>query len=378
MTETAGSDGLPPDPSHMRRALELAEEGWGRVSPNPLVGAVVVRGSRVVGEGYHAELGAPHAEVVALRQAGDAARDATLYVTLEPCAHHGRTPPCTEAILAAGVRRVVLAARDPSKEARGGTATLRAAGVLVEEGLLEDEALRLNAPFFWSHRTGRPFVALKLAVSLDGGVAAAAGRRTEISGREARAEAMRLRAGSDAILVGSGTARVDDPLLTVRERAVPRTPPLRVILDTEARTGPDSRLARTVNRAPLLIVTARNAAAERIRALEEAGAEIVALPAGPGGLDPEEVLEALWERGVRSVLCEGGARVAATLLARDHVQRLHLFVSPVWLGPGHVPAFDGLAARAAGWRGVGARVAGRDVLATWESERAWSRMKGDD
>ncbi len=210
----------------MRRALELAARGWGRVAPNPLVGAVVARGGEVVGEGWHTGYGRPHAEVEALRVAGEAARGATLYVTLEPCAHHGKTPPCTDAILAAGVRRVVFAASDPNPRAAGGCAVLETAGVEVERGVEMRAALDLNAPFFHGIAgPERPWTELKLAVSLDGRVADRDGRSAWITGEEARAEVHRMRAGFGAVAVGIGTALADDPRLTVRGAVEPRVPP---------------------------------------------------------------------------------------------------------------------------------------------------------
>ncbi len=260
----------------MRRALDLAREGWGKTAPNPMVGAVLVRDGVVVGEGYHAQFGAAHAEVAALQAAGEGARGATLYVTLEPCAHHGKTPPCADAIAAAGVIRVVIAASDPNPDAAGGADRLRARGVAVEFGEGEAGARELNAPFF--HRFAhpeRPFVTLKMAVSIDGAIAAAdRSTTTHLTGPESRREVHRLRAGHEAIAVGIGTVLADDPALTVRDWAPPRVPPTRVVFDSALRTPPDSLLARTAAEAPVLVV-ARDRPPER-----------AARPRTPGGVDP--------------------------------------------------------------------------------------------
>ncbi|MDE3152542.1 MAG: bifunctional diaminohydroxyphosphoribosylaminopyrimidine deaminase/5-amino-6-(5-phosphoribosylamino)uracil reductase RibD [Gemmatimonadota bacterium] len=348
----------------MRRALELAREGWGQTAPNPMVGAVVVRDGTVVGEGFHARFGGPHAEVAALAAAGERARGAELYVTLEPCAHHGKTPPCVDAILAAGVSRVAIAARDPNPEAAGGVERLRAGGVTVDIGDGEREARELNAPFF--HRfanAGRPFVTLKLAVSIDSAIAAAdRSTTTHLTGPESRREVHRLRAGHDAIAVGVGTVLADDPQLTVRHWAPPRVPLTRVVFDTHLRTPVDSYLVRTAAEAPVLLVSGRPDAT-RARALERAGAVVV----GAGGL--AEGLRALADRGVRALLVEGGAQVAGSFLANALVDRLIIFRAPVVLGQGalnafaHVPPAD--VARLARLPVLEQRVFGDDVMTTY-------------
>src|SRR5688572_23259909 len=225
---TAERPGAVRDVTHMRRALSLAHRGWGRTAPNPMVGAVVVRGDTVVGEGFHAEYGGPHAEVVALREAGERARGATVYVTLEPCAHHGKTPPCADALIAAGVARVVIAVNDPNPTARGGAARLRAAGIEVVAGVEREAACELNAPFFNALVSRRPWVTLKLALSREGAIAPASRATHWLTGPEARAELHRLRAGFDAIAVGLGTVIADDPALTARGVPAPRVPPARV------------------------------------------------------------------------------------------------------------------------------------------------------
>jgi diaminohydroxyphosphoribosylaminopyrimidine deaminase/5-amino-6-(5-phosphoribosylamino)uracil reductase len=352
----------------MRRALALAARGWGRVAPNPLVGAVVVRDEEVVGEGYHAEYGQPHAEVEALRAAGERARGATVYVTLEPCAHQGKTPPCTGALLAAGVRRVVFAASDPNPKAAGGGEVLQRAGVEVLRGICEPEALDQNAPFFHAHtRPERPWVALKLALSLDGRIADREGRSAWITGEEARAEVHRMRAGFDAVAVGIGTALADDPRLTVRRSAVPRIPPARVVFDRALRLPPEGRLARTAREVPVLVVASPEAPPERREALERLG--VRALPAA-GTL--EEGLGALREAGITSVFCEGGARLAGALLEAGVVDRLHLFYAPLFLGGKGVSPFAALSSPpvevARRWRRLETRAFGPDTLITLARE----------
>src|SRR6187551_1305855 len=245
MTEARSA--APDDGAWMRRALALAERGWGQTAPNPMVGAVVVRDSAVVGEGWHAHYGGPHAEVEALRAAGEHARGATLYVSLEPCNHFGKTPPCTDAILAAGVHRVVAACADPSPVARGGADRLREAGLEVTLGLEEAAARELNAAFFHALSSDRPFVQLKLALSLDGALADHSRQPGWLTGELARREVHRMRAGSDAVAVGIGTVLADDPELTVRHASPPRVAPIRVVFDTSARLPRTSKLAQTAS-----------------------------------------------------------------------------------------------------------------------------------
>lgn len=369
-----GTEPTAADRAQMARALELAERGWGRVHPNPLVGAVVVRDGAVVGEGYHAEYGGPHAEVVALREAGDRARGATLYVTLEPCAHHGKTPPCTDAILEAGVRRVVIAAGDPSPDAGGGAARLRAAGIEVVEGVERERARSQNAAFFHAVERGSPYVVLKYALSLDARLSEAPGRPTAVTGAAALRETHRLRAGYDAILVGIGTVLADDPLLTVRGAVVPRVPPVRIILDTQARLPLESRLVRSVDETPVWVVCRDTAPVARRNTLEAAGVRILEVgSAGPGGsgLDPGAVLDRLRAERIRSVFCEGGGRVGAALLAGDHVERLTLFYAPRLFGDGGVPAFPARfgTGPAAGWRRRRVAVFGEDTLIEFDRSR---------
>lgn len=349
-----------PDHVFLRRALQLAERGWGQVHPNPLVGAVVVREGRVVGEGWHAVLGAPHAEAMALAAAGEAARGATLYVTLEPCTHHGRTPPCTEAILAAGVARVVCAIPDPNPEAGGGIARLRAAGVAVEAGGLADQARRLNWRFLhrFAGRT-RPFVAVKLAVSMDGCVADAAGRSQWLSGEMARDWVHRERAAYAAVAVGAATAIRDDARLTVRGAVVPRVAPHRVIFDRSGQLPASHGILATAGDVPVVVVRGHDAPDLPGRP----GVTVLRADALP------EALDALGGMGLDAVLVEGGGRLAGALLGAGLVDRVYQVQCPLWLGQGRL-AWPGLGAPAlAGaprWHTVARRRLGDDTLLVLE------------
>jgi diaminohydroxyphosphoribosylaminopyrimidine deaminase / 5-amino-6-(5-phosphoribosylamino)uracil reductase len=326
------------DVHYMRRALELAEQGWGQTAPNPMVGAVVVRDGdgygSVVGEGFHARYGEAHAEVNALHAAGERARGATLYVSLEPCAHVGKTPPCTGAIIAAGISRVVAAVRDPSPIARGGFETLRAAGIVADAGVERDRALELNAPFFNAHASGRPWVTLKLAVSADGAIADLSGTQRWITGPESRAEVHRMRANADAVAVGVGTVLGDDPSLTVRDAPAPRVAPRRVIFDSRLRTPAAANVVRTALEVPTLFVASPDAPASSRATLERAGAEVIVAN------DLAEALVALRSHGIRALFSEGGARLAGSLLAAGLVDRLAIFQSQMLIGRDRLGAFE--------------------------------------
>jgi diaminohydroxyphosphoribosylaminopyrimidine deaminase/5-amino-6-(5-phosphoribosylamino)uracil reductase len=344
----------------MARALELAWRGWGRVAPNPMVGAVVLRDGETLGEGWHAEFGQRHAEPIALDMAGAGARGATLVVTLEPCAHQGKQPPCVDAVLAVGVRRVVVALADPNPRAQGGAARLREAGVEVECGLLAAEAAAQNAAFVAAHREpARPFVALKLATSLDGRIADRAGRSRWISGPDARDWVQWLRAGFDALAVGGGTVRADDPSLTVRGILQPRRAPLRVVLTRRAELPTTLVLVRTARDVPTLVF-ATDGAGPGAEALGKAGVEVAE------ARDLAGALGALRAREVGSVLVEGGGRLAGALLDAGLVDRLYWVQSPVWLGEDGVPAVAGHRslplAEAPRWRIVERRALGEDTL----------------
>jgi diaminohydroxyphosphoribosylaminopyrimidine deaminase/5-amino-6-(5-phosphoribosylamino)uracil reductase len=303
-----------------------------------MVGAVVVRDGKAVGEGAHERFGEAHAEIKALEQAGADARGADVFVTLEPCKHHGKTPPCVDALVAAGVRRVVAASRDPGGESAGGGERLRAAGIIVEFGLEEPDARELNAPFFFAAaQAERPWVTLKLAVSVDGAIADPSRTRRWLSGEEARRYVHRLRAQSDAVAVGIGTALADDPQLSVRHGRRPRVAPLRVVFDHAARLPLGSRLAKTARRVPTLVFAAR--------ATEAPGMELAKLGVQVVGVgDLREALQVLCRRGVQSLLIEGGAGLGGAMLAAGMVDRLIIFHSPVLLGAGALPAFGGEAA----------------------------------
>lgn len=359
------------DRGYMRRALTLADRGRGRVAPNPLVGAVAVRDGAVVGEGWHAAHGEEHAEVRALREAGERAKGATLYVTLEPCRHHGKTPPCTRAIVDAGVSRVVVACRDPHPAAGGGLEELRDAGLEVEAGVEGRAAASQNAAFLWGVARERPFVTLKLALSLDARIAAREGERTAVTGEEALRYAHRLRAGHDAVLVGRRTVEVDDPRLTVRHGPEPWRPSIRVVLDSRLRTPPDAGLVRTADRVPTWIVSAPDPGESRARPLREAGVRLFEAERDRGGdeVAPGAVLEILADEGVGSVLVEGGGRVAASFLRSGCVERAELLYAPVLFGPSGVGAFPGLDALPGEWSPASARTLGRDVLVRLESKR---------
>ena len=323
----------------MRRALEHARRGLGRTTPNPVVGACIVSDEGVVlGQGAHERAGEPHAEVNALEEAGGFARGATLYCTLEPCAHTGKTGPCTDRIIAAGIRRVVAAMEDPFPLVGGrGFATLRAHGIEVETGVGYDAAVRLNQPFLTTTRMGRPFVIMKAATSLDGRIAAGPGRRTQLTSARALTHAQYVRAQVDAVAVGSETILVDDPLLTARE--VYRERPLtRVVLDRRLRTPATARLLSTLSAGPVIILTApdsaRSARAERLRC-----AGVSVLPIEQAGL--AGALSVLPGLDVQSLVLEGGARVQRAAWDEGVVDYVHLYLAPVWLGEEGVPLLEG-------------------------------------
>ena len=324
----------------MRRALFVAERGVGRTAPNPVVGACVVTDAGiVVGQGAHERAGEPHAEVHALNAAGERASGATLYCTLEPCVHTGRTGPCTERILAAGIRRVVAAVEDPDPRVSGrGLARLRERGVEVISGVERDAAVRLNLPFFTVKRCGRPFVILKAATSLDGCIAARAAARTFLTSAAANRRAHRVRARVDAIAVGAGTVLADDPLLTSRE--IYRERPLaRVVFDRRLRTPAHARLFSTLPAGPVIILTSQEALAgegDRARNLESAGATLV--PVAEPGL--AAMLRRLVSFDIQSVLLEGGAGVHAAAWDEGVVDSVHLYVTPRVIGSGGVPLLE--------------------------------------
>jgi diaminohydroxyphosphoribosylaminopyrimidine deaminase/5-amino-6-(5-phosphoribosylamino)uracil reductase len=324
------------DADYMRRALVLAQQGWGQTAPNPMVGAVVVKDRAVVGEGYHTGFGEPHAEAVALKAAGDRARGSIMYVTLEPCNHFGKTPPCTEAILQARVKRVVIAAADPTALAGGGARHLADYGVQVDFGVEEAAALELNAPFFFAAANpGRPWVTLKLALSSNGKMNDPSGERRWISNEISRKEVQRIRANVDAIAVGLGTVRADDPQLTARGSVRPRVAPMRVIFDRNAETPLEAIVVRTAKETPTVIF-AHHPPVTRLAALHNAGVDVFEAE------DLPAALEALRGFEVQHLLVEGGARIAREFLRQGLVDRLVIFQSPVTLGASGLSPLDGL------------------------------------
>ena len=355
----------------------LGRRALGRAWPNPGVGAVVVRPGRdgapgqVVGRGWTADGGRPHAETVALARAGAAARGATLYVTLEPCSHYGKTPPCADAVIAAGITRVVACLTDPDARVSGrGFARLREAGIAVETGLMADEAERELAGYLSKRRLGRPFVTVKLATSLDGRIATRTGHSKWITGEAARARAHQLRAAHDAILVGAGTAQADDPLLTVRLPGMPGEQwrqPIRVVLAASADLDPASALARSVDLGPVLVMHAPDAPSARLQALAALGVALEAVARGADGrLEPRAALATLADRGAGSVLVEGGAAIAASFLKAGLVDRLAWFRAPIAIGGDGLPALSALGldmvTEAGHWSSLSVERLGPDVL----------------
>jgi diaminohydroxyphosphoribosylaminopyrimidine deaminase/5-amino-6-(5-phosphoribosylamino)uracil reductase len=372
VTESGSSEPEVTERRAMRRALELAVQGWGRVSTNPLVGAVLLRDGRVVGEGWHAEWGGPHAEAVALAACDDPA-GTTCVVTLEPCAHEGKTPACSTALIDAAVARVVYAVGDPNPEAGGGAARLREAGVEVERGPLGAEAAALNAAFICAHRhPKRPYVALKLATSMDGFLADREGRSQWISGPEAREWVHWLRAGFDAIGVGRRTALADDPLLTVRGSVTPLRPPTRIVFGRSAELPENLKLMQTLDEVPVVLVAAEPGAEPTPSFRDE--------PLPPFSMTAPDRLTApdlpaafrlLRERAVTSLLVEGGGTLAGLLLDAGLVDRLYWIQAPVRLGGG-VPAFGDTAPQPLGgaerWTVTERRSLGPDTLLVMDRE----------
>jgi diaminohydroxyphosphoribosylaminopyrimidine deaminase / 5-amino-6-(5-phosphoribosylamino)uracil reductase len=326
----------------MDLARLLAERGRYTVTPNPLVGAVVARDGTAISEGWHARAGGDHAEVIALRDAGDAARGATLYVTMEPCNHHGRTPPCTDAVLRSGISRVVVGHLDPDPRMRGKSVEiLRKAGVEVE--VLDDPAYeQQNEQFMHFMRTGRPFVHLKLAATLDGRIAAAGGDSRWVTGEEARLRARELRAEAGAVLVGVGTVHTDDPILTARGLRVAPPRITRVVLDPRLTIRSDSRLASTASEAPMLVFCYERALDGREKELEALGVEVVGARRSSEGLDLLYVLEELGRREIRGVLVEGGGETAAHFVRRRLADKITLFYAPKLVGSEGVPMIGAL------------------------------------
>ncbi len=331
-------DWTKADRKHMQRALTLAARGQGCVEPNPMVGCVIVKRGKVVGEGYHRRFGGPHAERNALREVGGEARGATIYVTLEPCSHVGKTPPCADALVRAGVRRVVAAVRDPNPLVAGrGLRKLRTAGIRVDVGLLRGEASRLLAPFVTVHRQGRPYVILKWAQSIDGKIATRTGDSRWITSRASRRAAHALRARVDVIVVGIGTVLADDPALTARHIR-PRRTATRIILDKSLRTPLSATVVTTARQTPTLIVAAdatrkeQSALAARRRRLEKAGCEVIAIASDRRGVNLQDLLGLLRQREMTNLLVEGGGRVIGSFLDEGLADEAAVFVAPTLIG----------------------------------------------
>lgn len=339
---------FPDSESVMRRALELARLGAGRVEPNPMVGAVVVDSQfNLLGEGWHESFGGPHAEVHALRAAGERARGATLFVTLEPCSHHGKTPPCVDAVIAAGIARVIIGRQDPAQHVNGrGIAALRAAGIAVEVGLLGAEAMQLTAPFAKLIATGRPYVHAKWAMTVDGKIATETGESKWISNEASRATTHRLRGCMDAIIVGSGTALADDPMLTARPPGA-RTA-ARIVVDSRALVSSDSNLVRTAKEVPVIVAASAAASAADVLRLSQAGVEVLRCEADAteaGRVDLPKLFQELGRRQMTNVLVEGGSKILGSLFDARLVDEVHVFIAPkIFGGKNAVPAVAG-----AGW-----------------------------
>lgn len=316
---------------HLQRALELAVQGQGCVEPNPMVGCVIARGAEIIGEGWHRAFGGPHAEVEALRLAGPRAAGATMYVSLEPCCHHGKTPPCTDTIRAAGIRRVVAAMRDPFPQVDGGGLTqLEAAGIEVAVGELELEARRLNAPYLKLVERGRPWVIAKWAMSLDGKIATRTGESQWISNEKSRAVVHQIRGRVDAIIVGRETVLRDDPRLTARPAGSRRA--LRVILDTNASLPLDMKVVQTAKDSPVMVVTSKKSSAERRAKLQDAGCEVLVCSGESHAIRLGQLLDEFGRRRMTNVLVEGGGRVLGALLDIREIDEAHVFVAPKLIG----------------------------------------------
>jgi len=329
------------DDRYMDRALELAARGEGYVEPNPMVGCLLVREGQVVGEGFHERFGAPHAEVRALAAAGQLAAGATAFVTLEPCCHHGKTPPCTQALVQAGVNRVVIAVQDPFPLVAGrGIAELRAAGILCEVGIRAAQANRLLAPYRKLILTGRPWIIAKWAMTLDGKLATATGDSQWISSEESRRVVHQLRSRVDAVMVGSGTVRTDDPLLTARpvDPADIKRVATRIVVDSAASLSPQSRLVQTAADVPVLVATGPGASSEACRRLASAGVEVFPCKGATYPERLESLFQELGRRRMTNVLVEGGSRLLGSLLDMRAIDEVHVFIAPKLVGGSRAPS----------------------------------------
>lgn len=323
---------------YMERALELAELGRGSVSPNPMVGAVIVKDGRVIAEGYHRSFGGPHAEVEALGAATEDVRGAVMYVTLEPCRHQGKTPPCTRAVIEAGIGKVVMAMEDPSAHVAGrGRAELIEAGIEVESGLMEDRAAKLNEAFVKFITTGLPFFIAKAAMTLDGKIATRTGNSQWITGEPARERVHALRAAVDAIMIGSGTVEADDPRLTTRTPSGSGRDAIRIVVDGDAKTSPNSRVFNRESSAPTLVVVKTTAPAERKSALADAGADVIEIEPKDDKVDLAALAKELGERNIASVMIEGGGGLLAAAFEAGLIDKAIFFVAPMIVGGKDAP-----------------------------------------
>ncbi|XDA96897.1 bifunctional diaminohydroxyphosphoribosylaminopyrimidine deaminase/5-amino-6-(5-phosphoribosylamino)uracil reductase RibD [Sulfitobacter sp. LCG007] len=360
---------MTPDPRYMALALSLGRRGQGAVWPNPAVGCVIVRDGRIVGRGWTQPGGRPHAETEALRQAGPAARGTDVYVTLEPCAHHGKTPPCADALIEAGVARVFVATRDSDPRVSGkGIARLEAAGIAVETGLMESAARDANAGFFARVERERPFVTLKLAASFDGRIATGTGQSQWITGPGARRAVHAMRARHDAVMVGGGTARKDDPSLTVRELGIDRQPS-RVVVSRRLDLPLMGNLARSARQVPLILCHGRNADRALMGTWSDLGATLIPCGTKGGQLDPEDVLRGLAGHGLTRIFCEGGSALAAALVEADLVDEIVGFTAGIVIGAEGLPSIGamglGRLSEAPRYRLVSLRDIGGDVMHRW-------------
>ena len=322
----------------MQRALDLARRAKGRTSPNPLVGAVIVKDGKVIGEGYHQKAGSPHAEVHALNAAGEGAKGATLYATLEPCCHWGRTPPCTEALIRAGIAQVYVADIDPNPNVAGkGVQQLQDAGINVHVGVRRQEASDLNEVHRKYIQTGRPFVILKTAMSLDGKIATASGESQWITSEASRQRGHEVRDTVDAILVGRGTVARDNPSLTTRLQNGEGQDAIRIVLDSHGRTRPDARIFNPESEAGVIVAVTSEASSENVDALEKAGADVITVPDAHGQVCFKRLMEILGEREITSVLIEGGSQINASALTAGIVDKVMCFIAPKLIGGQNAP-----------------------------------------
>ena len=329
---------MDPDERYMWMALDLARRSCGKTNPNPMVGAVIVKGGEVVGTGFHKKAGEQHAEIIALLEAGVRARHATLYTNLEPCSHQGRTPPCTEAILQAGIRRVVLATVDPNPLISGrGIRKLKEAGIKVKVGVLEEKARRLNEIFFKYITTKTPFVMVKAAMSLDGKIATTTGESRWISGEKSRKFAHQLRAASDGIMVGINTILRDDPLLTVRLDGKKAANPVRIIVDSRGRMPLSSKVVKTARETKTILATTTLVSSEKLKTYQEAGVEVLILPLQGEQVNLQELMLALGKKEISALLVEGGGTLNYSLLNENLIDKVYFFIAPFLLGGENAP-----------------------------------------